>query len=131
MPLQPNTPVFSWSQLGAFAEFVISRGGANDVSSGAYVSTDVNIDGRYARQYSKDLPDVPGRTISFFASGAVCGLYGTPEYVSYVVLAGCPWGSAAERDVTYFRLAEAGVITNDMRRDSVLMALIPASVVQR
>lgn len=128
MTLQPNTPVFTWSQLADFRAFILARHGSSDVGSGAEVATDVDISGRYARQYSAELPDVPGRTITFYCSPGTPGKYGTPEYVPCVVLTGCPWGTAAERDATYQELASSGCCPNDMRGDADLMAIVRAAL---
>lgn len=123
MTLQPNTPVYPWSHLADFRRRILALGGSSDVGSGAEVVTDVDISGRYARQYSAELPDVPGRTITFYCSPNKPGTHGTPEYVPCVVLTGCPWGTAAERDATYRELALSGCRPNDMRGDAELLAL--------
>jgi hypothetical protein len=124
MTLQPNTPVYPWSQLANFRAHILALGGSSDVGSGAEVTTDVDISGRYARQYSTELPDVPGRTLTFYCSPNRPGKYGTPEYVPCVVLTGAPWGTAAERDATYRELALSGCRPNDMRNDAALLALV-------
>jgi hypothetical protein len=124
MPLQPNTPVYPWSQLARFRILVLSRGGSSDVGSGAEVLSDVDISGRYARQYSVDLPDAIGRTISFYCSTNEPGEYDTPDYLPLVALTGCPWGTQVERDATYRELALSGCRPNDMRGDAHLLSLV-------
>lgn len=128
MALQPNTPIYSWSQLTEFRTHILSLGGSSDVGSGAEVPSDVDISGRYARQYSTALPDVPGRTITFYCSTAKPGKYGAPGYTPIVVLTGCPWGTSEERNETYTQLALSGCRPNDMRVDAALMALVQAAL---
>lgn len=127
----PKYRVFSWSQRADFRAFLCARGGAHDVRSGAKVPTDVDISERSARKYSASRPDSPGRTISFWCSGKVCGEYGTPGYVPCVVLTGCPWGTAAERDTTYRELALSAVVPDDMRGNAELMALVSGALGRR
>lgn len=122
--LQPNTPVYPWSQLAEFRTLVLARGGSSDVGSGAEVPSDIDISGRYARQYSAKLPDIAGRTITFYCSTNSPGKYDTPDYLPYVVLTGCPWGTPAERDATYRELALSGCRPNDMRGDAALLSLV-------
>lgn len=124
MTLQPNTPVYPWSQLTDFRALILARGGSSDVGAGAEVPSDIDISGRYARQYSAELPDTSGRTLTFYCSTNKPGLYGTPDYLPLVVLTGCPWGTSAERDATYRELALSGCRTNDMRRDAALLTLV-------
>lgn len=127
MTLQPNTPAYSWAQLTDFRGHVLRLGGSSDVGSGAEVPGDVDISGRYARQYSVDLPDAPGRTITFYCSTDKPGEYGAPGYTPVIVLTGCPWGTAAERDATYRELAFSGCRPNDMRTDAALMSLVQSA----
>jgi hypothetical protein len=124
MSLQPNTPIYSWSQLAEFRALVLAHGGSSDVGSGAKVPSDINISGRYARQYSAELPDVSGRTLTFYCAMDKPGKYGTPDYLPLVVLTGCPWGTPAERDTTYQELALSGCRPNDMRNDAALLSLV-------
>ena len=124
MTLQPNTPVYYWSQLSVFRALVLSRGGSGDVSSGAEVLSDVDISGRYAREYSAKLSDLCGRTLTFYCSTRKPGEYGTQDYLPVVVLTGCPWGTPAERDATYRELALSGCCPNDMGGDVELLALV-------
>lgn len=124
MTLHPNTLVYSWSQLADFRTAILARGGSGDVGSGAEVPTDVDISGRYARQYSATLPDAADRTISFYCSVNEPGEYGTPGYLPLIVLTDCPWGTAGERDATYRELALSGCRPNDMRGDAALLALV-------
>jgi hypothetical protein len=108
MTLHPNTPVYSWSQLTEFRTLILAHGGSSDVGSGAEVPSDIDISGRYARQCSAELPDVAGRTLTFYCSVNKPGSYGTPDYLPLIVLTGCPWGTVAERDATYRELALSG-----------------------
>jgi len=122
----PNgTPVFTFARLDDFRALMLSLGGSDDVHSGAEVTSDIDVSGRYARNYSRDLPDQSGRTISFYASPNRPGTYDQPGYTPLVVLTGCPWGTAAERDGTYAALASCGCLPNDARRQD--RALVAAS----
>ena len=124
MTLQPNTHVYYWSQLSEFRALVLSRGGSGDVSSRAKVLSDVDISGRYARQYSADLPDLSGRTLTFYCSTRLPGEYGSLDYLPVVVLTSCPWGTRVERDATYRELALSGCCPNDMCGEVELLALV-------
>ena len=124
MTLPLNTPVYPWSQLTEFRTLILALGGSSDVGSGAEVPTDIDISGRYARQYSLALPDLSGRTLTFYCSTRLPGDYGTPDYRPCVVLTGCPWGTPAERDATYRELALSGCLPNDMRGDATLVGLV-------
>lgn len=124
MSVTHTNPTYSWSQLADFRARILALGGSSDVGSGAEASTDVDISGRYARYYSVDLPDAPGRTLTFYCSPDKPGEYGTPGHVPCIVLTGCPWGTAAERDTTYRELALSGCRPNDMRNDAALLALV-------
>lgn len=120
-------PTFSFFDFSAFRTLILSLGGSSDVSSGAAVPGDIDISGRYARTYSADLPDAPGRTISFFCGAREPGTYGTTGYIPVVILTGCPWGTAAERDETYRQLALAGCSPNDMHLDRELLAMVESA----
>lgn len=122
-----TAPTFPFSSLAGFRTLILSLGGSSDVSSGAAVPGDVDISGRYARNYSAELPDESGRTISFYCSSNKPGEYGTEGYIPVVVLTGCPWGTAAERDATYRELALSGCKPNDMRGDLDLLALVESA----
>lgn len=120
-----GNPMFSWAEIDQFRTLVLANGGSSDVQSGRQIDSDLDLDGRYARQYSRDLTDQPGRTISFWcAVDRPIAKYGSPGYFYAVVLTGCPWGTAEERDATYRALAASGCRPNDMREDAALMDLV-------
>jgi hypothetical protein len=121
---QIGTRVFSWGSYNDFRTVILAMGGSGSVHSGTEISTDCTVSGRYAREYSAGLPDLEGRSISFYCTPCNRGTYGTPGFVPSVVLIGCPWGTSRERDGTYRALANAGCATNDMRSDPELTALV-------
>ena len=115
--------VFTWDAREAYQSYMLAVGGSGDCSAAEAVESDTAKHmGRYARTYSLGTHhspsvfngDLPGRTLSFFSwpgKPRPDGVFGP------VVLAGCPWGSAAEYDATYAFLAVCGVTCNDAGAD--------------
>lgn len=99
-----STIQFTWSDRDQFVSEVLAAGGSGDVGGESYDGKHL---GRYARQYSVDAADAPGRTASLYCARLEGG---DPEFL----LTGIPWACAADYDAAYELLISAGCTPNDL-----------------
>ncbi len=93
---------FSWDLRDQFVSVLLAAGGSGNVSGES--SGPIHL-GRYGRQYSREIADMPGRIATFHCQ--------VPSG-EYVMLTSVPWAGSADYDEAYETLIRAGATPNDL-----------------